>query len=153
VTAPPFVCPHCGKEPNPDRNRYCNHCGGSFIRPGTEPPPPPEPVATVEVRNYPGRTQAEAAQLFRRDAAFLASRNYRPTGQSWAEGRPGSGRVLTLGLFASSLRPAGYLTVTYQKQEAPDEKLCPRCAETVKARAFVCRYCGHEFQPEDSDIA
>ena len=26
-----------------------------------------------------------------------------------------------------------------------DEKVCPRCAETVKAAALVCRFCGHEF--------
>jgi hypothetical protein len=26
-----------------------------------------------------------------------------------------------------------------------DEKVCPRCAETVKSAAEVCRYCGHEF--------
>lgn len=24
-------------------------------------------------------------------------------------------------------------------------KVCPRCAEEVKAAAQVCRYCGHEF--------
>ncbi|MFG1319860.1 zinc ribbon domain-containing protein [Xanthobacter autotrophicus] len=28
---------------------------------------------------------------------------------------------------------------------AVNEKVCPRCAETVKAAALVCRFCGHEF--------
>lgn len=27
-----------------------------------------------------------------------------------------------------------------------DEKSCPRCAETVKAAAVVCKHCGHNFQ-------
>lgn len=28
---------------------------------------------------------------------------------------------------------------------AADTKTCPRCAETVKRAAAVCRFCGHEF--------
>lgn len=28
---------------------------------------------------------------------------------------------------------------------AGDEKICPRCAETIKAAAVVCRFCGAEF--------
>jgi hypothetical protein len=30
-------------------------------------------------------------------------------------------------------------------QSAGDEKICPRCAESVKAQALVCRFCGFEF--------
>ena len=29
-----------------------------------------------------------------------------------------------------------------------DEKVCPRCAETVRAAAKVCRFCGHEFEAQ-----
>ena len=27
----------------------------------------------------------------------------------------------------------------------PDEKVCPRCAETIKAAAVMCRFCQYEF--------
>jgi Uncharacterised protein family UPF0547 len=29
-----------------------------------------------------------------------------------------------------------------------DTKTCPRCAETIKAQALVCRFCGYEFEQE-----
>jgi Ftsk gamma domain/Uncharacterised protein family UPF0547 len=31
----------------------------------------------------------------------------------------------------------------------PKEKVCPRCAETVKAAAAVCRFCGYEYPSVD----
>lgn len=32
--------------------------------------------------------------------------------------------------------------------EGQDSKVCPDCAETVKAAARICRFCRHEFSPE-----
>lgn len=29
--------------------------------------------------------------------------------------------------------------------QKPDEKVCPDCAETIKAAARVCRFCGYRF--------
>ena len=30
-----------------------------------------------------------------------------------------------------------------------DSKKCPRCAELVKREALICRFCQHEFGPND----
>ncbi len=32
---------------------------------------------------------------------------------------------------------------------ADDSQECPRCAEVIKLKAQVCRFCGHEFNPTD----
>ena len=37
------------------------------------------------------------------------------------------------------------------EEEQPTEKICPRCAETIKFLAVVCRYCGHEYESVKSN--
>lgn len=128
---------------------------------------PTEPIA---VYNYPGRTQADAAVLYARHAGLLAGNGYVPVSQSWAEGRPGIGRYLLMGIDATVIRPKGYLTVTYRRAakettvprpvavrtpaaiaplpgSEPGMKVCPDCAEDVRAAARICRYCRYEFPP------
>lgn len=36
---------------------------------------------------------------------------------------------------------------------ANDAKVCPRCAETVKAKALVCRFCGYDFEKKTTPLA
>ena len=35
----------------------------------------------------------------------------------------------------------------------PDYKECPECAEDVKAKAKICRFCNHEFEIDAEDIS
>ena len=35
-----------------------------------------------------------------------------------------------------------------QVTTSPDTKECPKCAETIKAKAIICRFCGHEFDKQ-----
>ena len=79
------------------------------------------PTGPIAVFSYPGRTQADASQVFLTHARELAARGYSPVAQSWGEGRPGAVRYLLLGLDSIAIRPKGFLTVTYKRAEPAAE--------------------------------
>jgi hypothetical protein len=124
--------------------------------------PSPQPII---VRTYTG-SQTSATTWFRNDAAELAKQGYYPTSQNWVPGAYGCGSflialllcLLLIGIlifiYMLIVKPAGTLSVTYEYR-APaivaSEKTCPKCAETVKAAAVVCRFCGHEFETVRSE--
>jgi ribosomal protein L40E len=84
----------------------------------------------------------------------MAARGYFPVSQMWAPGQWSTSAfiialllcVTVIGIlvfiYMVLVKPAGTLTVTYERRE---EKICPRCAERVKTAALVCRFCGHQF--------
>tara|TARA_B110000285_G_C14844627_1_gene477007 strand:+ start:11 stop:556 length:546 start_codon:yes stop_codon:yes gene_type:complete len=122
----------------------------------------------VIVKNYKGK-QSDATSLFERDAIRMADKGYYPTSQSWAQGSYGCGSfifalllcILIIGLvifiYMLVVKPDGILSVTYElKEENTDakysnienlnEKECAQCAEKVKVKAKICRFCRYEFK-------
>lgn len=120
----------------------------------------------VIVKTYKG-SQANATAQYQADTAKMAAQGYYPTSQTWAPGSYGCGSfilalllcVILIGIlvfiYMLLVKPDGVLTVTYELRKPSDnsglpssgsEKTCPRCAETVKAAAQVCRFCSHEFE-------
>lgn len=110
------------------------------------------------VKTYNGNQQ-QATNAYQADAAKMAIQGYVPTSQVWAAGSYGCGSfVLALLLcliligflvfiYMLIVKPAGMLTVTYALAPRVDpEKVCPKCAESVKAAAAVCRFCSYTFE-------
>jgi hypothetical protein len=125
----------------------------------------PEKAVTqnVLVKTYKGNENA-AAKEFQADAAVLASEGYYPTSQNYAPGSYGCGSFIValllcfvfIGIivfvYMLFVKPPGVLSVTYELRApspapgpAEAEKVCPRCAERVKAAAKICRFCNFEF--------
>lgn len=58
----------------------------------------------------------------------------------------GSHEMLTrLGSALSAMPALDAEALPLSATSADETKVCPACAETVKAAAKVCRFCGHEF--------
>jgi len=123
-------------------------------------------VPATIVRRYEGSQRIATAQ-FQDEAPKFSALGYQPISQQWVPGSWGGGAILlavllfifVIGililLYLLMVKPdKGVLTVTFQRAvdhsvpvqaQSEPTKVCPRCAETVKAAAVVCRYCGHEF--------
>lgn len=109
------------------------------------------------VKTYRG-SQQQATDEYRADASKMAGQGYVPTSQVWAAGSYGCGSFILALLLCFILigilifvymlivKPDGILTVTYTLAPRADpEKVCPKCAERVKAAATMCRFCGQTF--------
>jgi hypothetical protein len=108
--------------------------------------------------------ESDSRELGRYNWAVV-SQNYVPgTWSLWAWVLAFFALVVLVGIlilaYMIAARPPGELVVVYEYRppaaapvpvlsaSAEATKVCPRCAETVKEAALVCRYCGHEFAPE-----
>ena len=107
----------------------------------------------VEYRGNP----TEAKKQFLKDADKHRKKGYFPISETYTPGQYGCASFLValalclviigilIFIYMLLVKPAGTLTVTYEYREVEPEKICPSCAETVKAAAARCRFCGYEF--------
>ena len=69
---------------------------------------------------------------------------FAPTLIAWRRKTPGAILVAFVnGAFGWTL--FGWLLALIWALSGEAIKICPRCAESVKLKALVCRFCGHEF--------
>lgn len=112
------------------------------------------------VKTYKGK-EPDARRAFAADAEAMAAQGYTPKWQNYTPGKHGCGTFvlalilcvavvgIVIFIYLILVPPPGELTVTYEYSPPlmphQREKTCPKCAESVKAAASVCRFCGHSF--------
>jgi hypothetical protein len=128
----------------------------------------------TKTRRYAGKYE-EAMGWFQADAKANAAQYWYPINEQYVPGSWGCGAwvlaflamVFLVGIlivaYMIAVRPAGELIVTYEYRPptvaapplptapvavAGDTMPCPRCAETIKRAARMCRFCGFELVAE-----
>ncbi len=108
------------------------------------------------IKTYKGNEEI-SRRVFNHDKIAMQKQGYYPTSINYTPGSWGCGSFLIATLLLLILigiivfiymiivKPAGYLTVTYELRE--QEKTCLMCAEKVKYEAKICKHCGHELPP------
>jgi hypothetical protein len=80
-------------------------------------------------------------------ATHILRATFRPTPAAFIQGLESANAAIQGDIF--SYGEEGFLGHVYA--EAPSstaaERACPWCAETIKAAAIVCRYCGRDIAP------
>jgi hypothetical protein len=106
------------------------------IAPPLEAAAPTESAASLAAASAVGQTAGRAIGAFTKS---LRNRSAETTSQ------PSGGLGQHGARLAAALRDGLQAARNAETQVSADQKLCPDCAEAVKAQANVCRYCGYRF--------
>jgi len=159
------ICLSC--ENIPEEQRVVSEKAKSLIAKSSN-----EKKPATKIKTYKGKKD-EVAKAFEKNAVTMEKEGYFPISQSYEPGSWGCGAFIIafllcfilIGLivfvYMMIVKPDGVLTVTYEyRGDAVDvesvandaEKVCPQCAETVKAGANICRYCRYDFSGEAESV-